>query len=132
MIVLKRKGYVVWFLTYLLFCINMFTHNLYTNVITVAYFSGVISILVASIFIKRQYKVTKYRHKYIFSSVVLLYIVLLFLMFVFVYFESNILNYLGIDIRNIYYIISKLLCISAIWLFVSMFAYKKWHKYIVE
>jgi hypothetical protein len=132
MIVLKRKGYLVWFLTYTLFCINMFTHNLYTNVITVAYFSGVISILVASIFIKRQYKVTKYRHKYIFSSVVLLYIVLLILMFVLVYFETNIVNNLGLDIRNIYYILSKLLCISALWVFASLFAYKKWHKYIVE
>jgi hypothetical protein len=132
MIVMKRKGYLIWLISFTLFCANMFSHNLYTNNILLAYFSGVICILLASIFIKRKRRGALKRNKYLISNTVLYFIVLVFLIFFLVYFESNILNYLAININDIYYILSKLLVISVIWLYVSLFAYKKWHKYIIE
>jgi hypothetical protein len=132
MIVFKRKGYLIWLISFALFCINMFTHNLYTNNILLAYFSGVICILLASIFIKRQGIGRQKKNGYLISHIVMYFIISLFLMFFIVYFEPNISNYLGLNIRSIYYILIKLLVISAIWLYISLYAYKKWHKYIVE
>jgi hypothetical protein len=132
MIVMKRKGYLIWLISFALFCINMFSHNIYTNNILLAYFSGVICILLASIFIKRKSRGRLKRNRYLISYVVLCFIFILFSMFLLVYFEPNILNFLAINISDMYYILSKLLVISGIWLYVSIFAYKKWHKYIVE